>query len=380
MTKWMNSKIAGLSASLVRPEQLRRQIARIVAVTILLTIAYWGLIASDRYVSEAHVIIQKTDLASGQSMDIGSFLAGSSGNNRADQLLLRDHLLSLDMMNKLDAQLDLRTHFSGWGHDPVSALWFRNTSQERMHQYFQNRLSVEFDDYAGVLIIKAQAYDAKTAHAIGTMLVEEGERAMNELAHRLAQEQVSFVEKQVESAAEKMHRARSAVLQYQNSKGMVSPQSTADTLAATINRFEAQRTELQARRGTLLGYLSLKAPAVVELDMQIEAIEKQIEKEQERLTSPDGRPLNLTVEEFQRLEMEAMFAQDVYKTALVSLEKSRVEATRTLKKLSVLQTPTLPQYPMQPRRRYNITISVLLILLLAGIAHLLAAIIRDHKD
>ena len=186
MTKWMNSKIAGLSASLVRPEQLRRQIARIVAVTILLTIAYWGLIASDRYVSEAHVIIQKTDLASGQSMDIGSFLAGSSGNNRADQLLLRDHLLSLDMMNKLDAQLDLRTHFSGWGHDPVSALWFRNTSQERMHQYFQNRLSVEFDDYAGVLIIKAQAYDAKTAHAIGTMLVEEGERAMNELAHRLA--------------------------------------------------------------------------------------------------------------------------------------------------------------------------------------------------
>jgi len=380
MTKWMNSKIAGLSASLVRPEQLRRQIARIVAVTILLTIAYWGLIASDRYVSEAHVIIQKTDLASGQSMDIGSFLAGSSGNNRADQLLLRDHLLSLDMMNKLDAQLDLRTHFSGWGHDPVSALWFRNTSQERMHQYFQNRLSVEFDDYAGVLIIKAQAYDAKTAHAIGTMLVEEGERAMNELAHRLAQEQVSFVEKQVESAAEKMHRARSAVLQYQNSKGMVSPQSTADTLAATINRFEAQRTELQARRGTLLGYLSLKAPAVVELDMQIEAIEKQIEKEQERLTSPDGRPLNLTVEEFQRLEMEAMFAQDVYKTALVSLEKSRVEATRTLKKLSVLQTPTLPQYPMEPRRLYNITISVLLILLLAGIAHLLAAIIRDHKD
>ena len=249
-----------------------------------------------------------------------------------------------------------------------------------MHQYFQNRLSVEFDDYAGVLIIKAQAYDAKTAHAIGTMLVEEGERAMNELAHRLAQEQVSFVEKQVESAAEKMHRARSAVLQYQNSKGMVSPQSTADTLAATINRFEAQRTELQARRGTLLGYLSLKAPAVVELDMQIEAIEKQIEKEQERLTSPDGRPLNLTVEEFQRLEMEAMFAQDVYKTALVSLEKSRVEATRTLKKLSVLQTPTLPQYPMEPRRLYNITISVLLILLLAGIAHLLAAIIRDHKD
>jgi capsular polysaccharide transport system permease protein len=376
----LHKKLHDWARNWLVPALFRQMITRIATISAIVFVAYWGLIASDRYVSEAHVIIQKTDLASGQSMDIGSFLAGSSGNNRADQLLLRDHLLSLDMMNKLDAQLDLRTHYSGWRHDPISALWFRNTSQERMHQYFQNRLSVEFDDYAGVLVIKAQAYDAKTAHAIGTMLVEEGERAMNELAHRLAQDQVTFVEKQVKSAAEKMQQARLAVLQYQNSKGMVSPQSTADTLAATINRFEAQRTELQARRGTLLGYLSLKAPAVVELDMQIEAIEQQIEKEQERLTSPDGRPLNLTVEEFQRLEMEAMFAQDVYKTALVSLEKSRVEATRTLKKLSVLQTPTLPQYPMEPRRLYNITVSILLILLLAGIVHLLAAIIRDHKD
>jgi capsular polysaccharide transport system permease protein len=231
----MNSKIAELSASLVKPEQLRRLIARIVAATILLAIAYWGLIASDRYVSEAHVIIQKTDLASGQSMDIGSFLAGSSGNNRADQLLLRDHLLSLDMMNKLDAQLDLRTHYSGWRHDPISALWFRNTSQERMHQYFQNRLSVEFDDYAGVLVIKAQAYDAKTAHAIGTMLVEEGERAMNELAHRLAQEQVTFVEKQVKSArsgppptrarASRQSAARTRTTRHGRSRAPSAPQS-----------------------------------------------------------------------------------------------------------------------------------------------------------
>lgn len=351
-----------------------------VVIGVLASCIYWALIASDRYVSEAHVIIQKTDIASGQSMDIGSLLAGSGGSNRADQLLLRDHLLSLDMLNKLDEKLDLRTHFSGWGHDQISALWFRNTSQERFHQYFLNRLSVEFDDYAGVLVIKAQAYDAETALAISTMLVEEGERAMNELAHRLAQEQVTFVEKQVESAAGRMHQARAAVLQYQNSRGMLSPQSEAENLVAAINRLEAQRTELQARRSTLLGYLSPKAPAVVELDMQLAAIEEQVGKEQSRLAAPGGKTLNSKVEEFQRLELEAQFAQDVYQTALVSLEKSRVEATRTLKKLSVLQQPSMPQYPMEPRRIYNITVSILVILLLAGIVHLLAAIIRDHKD
>ncbi|TAL41192.1 MAG: chain-length determining protein, partial [Methylovulum sp.] len=43
-------------------------------IAALLSVLYWGLIASDRYISEAHVIIQSTDMVSGQSLDIGSLL------------------------------------------------------------------------------------------------------------------------------------------------------------------------------------------------------------------------------------------------------------------------------------------------------------------
>jgi capsular polysaccharide transport system permease protein len=102
--------------------------------------------------------------------------------------------------------------------------------------------------------------------------------------------------------------------------------------------------------------------------------------EQARLSGANGKALNSTVEEFQRLQFAAEFAQDVYKTALVALEKGRVDATRTLKKVSVLQAPTLPEYPAEPRRLYNLIIFIVVTLLLAGVVHLLAAIIRDHKD
>lgn len=78
--------------------------------------------------------------------------------------------------------------------------------------------------------------------------------------------------------------------------------------------------------------------------------------------------------------MEAAFAQDVYKTALVALEKGRIEATRTIKKVSVLQSPTQPEYALEPRRFYNTLVFILVAMLLAGVAHLLAAIVRDHKD
>lgn len=44
----------------------------------ILAIIYWGVIASDRYVSEARVLIQRTDMAALQALDFGSLLAGGT--------------------------------------------------------------------------------------------------------------------------------------------------------------------------------------------------------------------------------------------------------------------------------------------------------------
>jgi capsular polysaccharide transport system permease protein len=372
--------VNGLARRLKVRSLLRHRIPLLTLLTCVLISLYWGWIASDRYVSEARIIIQRTDLTSAQSMDFSALISGAGGTNRADQLLLRDHLLSVDMLKKLDAKLNLRAHYSDKRYDLLSRMWSDKTQQERFHKHYLSRVSVEFDDYAGVLVIKAQGYDPATAYAVTAMLVEEGERTMNAMAHQLAREQLSFVEKQVTLLAERFQQARLQVLTYQNKKGMMSPQSTVESLAGVINRLEMQRTELQARRTALLAYLAPQAPGVVELDAQLAAVVKQIAQEQARLAAPAGNTLNSTVEEYQRLEMAAMFAQDVYKTALVALEKGRVEATRTIKKVTVLQAATLPEYALQPARLYNIVVSILLSLLCAGIIHLLAAIIRDHRD
>jgi capsular polysaccharide transport system permease protein len=363
---------------LFMPRLLRRTAFQSALVAILLAGIYWGIIASDRYVSVAHVVVDRTDLAGGQGMDFTSLITG--GRSSQDLLLLRDHLRSVDMLQKLDAELDLRAHYSDASRDPLSRLWFTDAAQEFFQRHYLSRVGIEMDDQSGVLRIRAQAYSPEMAQAIAAFLVEEGERFMNEMAHRLGREQVEFLEKQVAQMGERLIVSRQAVVNFQNAKGLLSPQATAESLAAIVARLEGQLSELKARRGAMLGYLSPAAPDVAQLDLEIGSVERQLREEQARLAAPAGGTLNRTVEEYQRLEMEAVFAQDVYRTALVALEKGRVEATRTLKKVSVLQNPTLPQYPLEPRRIYNIVVFALSVLVLAGIAHLLAAIIRDHKD
>ncbi|RYZ00867.1 MAG: chain-length determining protein [Comamonadaceae bacterium] len=373
-------RVVGWLRHEMAPAIFRRRIIGAALICSLLAAIYWMLVASDRYVSEAHVIVQRTDLAGGQGMDFQSLLTGGSGN-RPDQLLLRDHLRSVDMLRKIDAKLDLRKHYSDSEHDILSRMWDDETSIERFHAHFLSRTEIEFDDYGGVIVIKAQAYDPKTAHAIATMLVQEGERFMNQMAHDLAQAQVGFLEGQVSTMNQRAIMARRAVLDYQDRKGLASPQASAESIAAIVARLESQRTDLQTQRSSLLTYLVPDHPNVVMLNQQLAAVERQIGQEQARLAAPSGgRTLNRTVEEFQRLEMDAAFAQDVYKTSLVALERGRVEATRTIKKVSQLQAPSMPEHPMEPRRLYNTVVFLLLAMLLATIAQMLVTIVRDHQD
>lgn len=343
--------------------------------------AYWLFIASDRYVSTAHIVIQRTDLATGATTgDLASLIGGVSGANRADQLMMRDYLLSVGLLQKLDKELDLRSHFSNWRRDPFSKFLFANAPVEWLHRYYLSRVSVELNDYDGVLVVNAQAYTPEMSKAISEKLVLEGEAFMNNVANSLAQTQVDFLEKQVVQMHDRLLSARQTLLDYQNEKGLASPMATAESTVAILAKLQASLTELQTQKSALQSYLVASHPSVVQLNQQIAAVEKQMLQEQAKLASPTGKPLNKTVEEYQRLEMQAAFADAVYKTALSALERGRIEATRTIKKISVVQAPTLPEYPLEPRRIYNTLVALMTAFLLAGIAHLLWAVVQDHKD
>lgn len=344
---------------------------------------YWIFIASDRYVSEAIVILEKTDSSSAHMADASQLLAsfgGAVGKN--DQLLLREYLMSVDILLKLDSALDLRAHYSDTTKDIVSRMWDKDCDIEWFHRHYISRINIVYDDYAGVLRIKASAYDAKTAQAIAQMLVNEGEQFMNSLAQELATAQVNFLTNETQKAYDRLLKSNNALLAFQNAKGLVSPQETTESINAIIAKLEAQRTEFVTQLAVYPSNLAKDNPSILVLKKSIEAIDKQIALERARLASPvkDKNSLNYTVEQFKRLEMDVSFSKDLYKSALIGLEKGRIDATRTIKKVSVLQKPGLPEYPIEPTRIYNIVVTLLSTLIIAGILKLMEGIVRDHVD
>jgi capsular polysaccharide transport system permease protein len=359
-------------------QKLVRWILYLIGVVSLTVIVYWWFIASDRFVSEASIIIRKTDAVAPPALDLSLLVGGSASINRTDQMLLREYLLSVDMLKKLDAALHLREHYSDRTRDVVSRLWVKD--QERFHRHYLAHTAINYDDFVGVVRIRVQAYDAVTAQAIAKLLVAEGERYMNQLGHDMADTQVAFLLTQVEQAQQRVQGASKRLLTFQNATGMISAQAAVESANTLIAGLEAQRAQKQTELQALPKHLETEHTQLVRLRQAIVALDQQIALEKNKLTNPDGTTLNANLEEFHRLQMELTFTQELYTAAATALEKGRVDSARLLEKVSVIQTPTLAEYPVEPRRIYNAIATILFSLLAAGIVVLTYQIIRDHAE
>lgn len=347
-------------------------------VSIIAVTGYWMAWASDRYVSEANVVLESPQIAA-PSLSFSSLLSGSGGNS-SEMLLLRDYLLSVDMLRKIDNAVDFKAHYANADIDIFSRLFDQQTPIEALHKYYLKRISVELDEYANILRIRVQAFSPQMAHRITQLLLAEGEAHMNAMGQRLAEEQVRFLEQQVSDLSEHFYTARQALLNYQNENGLVSPTGTIQSLNVVVASLESQLTEFKARRAVLSSYQSPLSPEIIRINTEIRAVGDQITQERAKMTQQSGHALNTVSSEYQTLELKAVFAQESYSGALGALQNTRIEAARKLKQVSVLQSPTLPEYAVEPERLYNSTVFAIIMLFLGLILHMLVLIIKDHRD
>jgi len=347
-------------------------------IASLIAVLYWGVLVKERYVSSAHVVLQTPDIAPPE-LSFSSMMAGAAATDTSDLLYLREYLQSVDVLKALDEKLGIKEHYSADSVDVFNRL-DREAPIEFFHEYYLSKVNVALDSYSNVLVVSVAAYTAEMAHKITSEMLSLGESHMNKMGQRLANEQLGFIENQVQELASKLEVAQQAVLQYQNEKGLISPTQSTESLFAITAQLNAELIKLKAERNALLTVMSRTSPDIKRLESNIVALQSQIDAERAKMTGSSGQALNKVSADYNTLLLKAQFAQEIYSNALATLEATRVEAARKLKQVSILQSPSMPEYPVDPDRMYSITVSIILILLISIILGLILAVIKDHKD
>ena len=137
---------------------------------------------------------------------------------------------------------------------------------------------------------------------------------------------------------------------------------------------------MEAELRNLLTFLREDAPQVVSAQNALKSLASQIDNEKSKVTAPDGLKLNRMAVDFEEIKAKVQFDTDIYKLTLTSIEKTRVDAARKLKMLSVISSPQLPQESKFPSSLYLLISWLLVCCLLFGTVKLLLTVIDDHKD
>lgn len=367
---------------------LRRVLARFpisrlfvatVIVPTMLSGLYFGLIASDVYVSEARYVLRSP---SKQTITgLGAILQGA-GFSRAqdDTYSVHDFMLSRDALGRLDQELGLKRRFSDTAIDVFNrfgALDF-DESDEAFHEYYQARVTVSPDPISSISTIRVSAFDADTPRQINERLLQLSEALVNRLNERARNDLVRFAEQEVARAEERAKGAAVALAAFRNQRAVFDP---ARESAAQLQLISKLQDELIATRNQLIQVraLSRESPLIPTLELRLKSLQSAIDTENRKVTGGD-RSLSDKSTEFERLTIDREFAERQLASTMTALEQARNDAQRKQLYLETIVAPSTPDAALAPRRVRAVLSTLVLSLVAYGILTMLAAGIREHRD
>ena len=351
-----------------------------VALPTCVAVIYYGLIASDVYISESRFLVRSPQ----QHMQSGlftEFLQGTGiSRSEDDTYSVRDFIISRDALKQLNDKLDLRRSYSSkdidWlGRFPTFG-W--DASFESLYRYYGKRVGVDYDPVSSISVLTVEAYTARDAQSINQMLLDMSEQLVNSLNDRSRHDLMHFAEDEVKIATERSREASLALLDFRSKQSVFEPDKQAAIQLEGVAKLQEELVSTEAELAQVTK-LSPSNPQIVGLESRVQTLRAAISAEASKVTG-GGSSLSVHASSFERLELESEFAAKQLGSALAALETARSEAARQQLYLERLVQPNLPDKALEPRRARSVFTVFVLSLIVWGVVSLVLASVREHTD
>jgi capsular polysaccharide transport system permease protein len=230
-----------------------------VVVPTALSILYFGLIASDVYITESKFVVRSPQKSSPLSMgDVFGKIGFSKSDD--DSYSVRDYITSRDALNTLNQEIKIKDIYSQSSIDVFNrypGLKFWDNSLERFHGYYQEHIGVQVDGSSSISTLIVRAYTAEDAAKINQRLVDMSEALVNRLNERARQDliktansEVSIAKNKLETISQELTKMRSQNTNHEPEKQVSKLQSLAlerdfadKQLATALASLEQARAE-----------------------------------------------------------------------------------------------------------------------------------------
>lgn len=352
-----------------------------VLLPTLIAVIYFGLIASDIYISESRFVLRAPQKQS-QSNLVGALLQGTGfSHSQDDAYSVHDYIKSRDALSALNENLKLMSAYSKSTVDIFSrfAGLDRDNSFEAFHKYYQKHTFIEYDTASSITVLKTTAFTAKDAYLMNVELLDMSEKLVNQLNDRGRRDLVSYAEKEVEEAERKAKGAALAVSKFRSNETVVDPEKQSAQQLLAVGKLQEELITTTNQLAQLKS-LAPENPQIPVLKVRMEYIQKAIDAETAKVAGSGKSSLTNKAANYERLNLDREFADKSLAFALTSLTNAKNEAQRQQLYLERLVQPSLPDVAVEPRRIRSVFSVFLLGLIAWGILTMLIAGIREHQD
>jgi len=335
----------------------RRGFLLLVALPTLLAALYYGLMASDIYISESRFVIKSPDQKRSQTSTLANLVqtTGMSGGQEQTNEVLT-YVRSRDALKALEKDVDLRGRFSTPQADAFSRFPqpLSDNSFESLFKYYGKRVDARMNMEEGTATIKVQAFTPQDAFAINRHLLDLSERLVNRLNDRARSKAIVEAQRQVASATQRAKDARIALAEYRNAQELIDPDKQAGGVLEIANVMVREQAALQAQLD-LMQRLTPRNPSIPALRNRINAIAVQIASQDSRIVGNKGG-IASKLGGYENLLVEQEFATENLTTASAALVQASAEAQRQQFYLERVVDPNMPDTPLMPKRILSVLV------------------------
>jgi len=273
--------------------RINRLFLATVVVPTLLAAIYFGLIASDIYISESRFMVRSPQKPVSAGA-LGSLLQGSGlARTLDDQYAVQDFILSRDALKTLNDEMALDKKFRERRIDFVNRFaaidW--DDSFEALLRYYQRRVSVELDSKSSISVLKVSAFTAEDAKKINERLLTMSEHLVNEMSERSRQDIVRFAQGEVKIAEKRAKEAALAVASFRVDKSVVDPEKQSAYQLEQVGRLQEELIATKTQIAQLRS-ISPQNSQIASLAVRQQTLQREIDAELGRIAGRGGSLAN----------------------------------------------------------------------------------------
>jgi capsular polysaccharide transport system permease protein len=372
------NKVQSLNATKVQAfSRVNRLFLLTVVAPTALAILYFGLFASDIYVSESQFVVRSPDKPAASGL--GVLLKSAGFSNAGDEIFAaHEYVRSRDALKDLNRNDAVAEAYGNRGvsiFDRFNPLG-RDGSFEDLYDYYRGKVRVDYATTSSITTLSVRAFSAADAQRFNRQLLERSEELVNRLNNRGRSDLVRFATEEVVEAKIAARDAALSLARFRNASGILDPEKQATLQLQMVSKLQDEligaRTQLQQLRA-----MAPENPQIPILETRISSLSREID-EQLGLVAGNRKSLSNSAAQYQRLELEREFADRRLAAAMNSLEEARNEARRKQAYVERIVQPSLPDEAQEPRRLRGIFATFILGLVAWAILTMLIAGIREH--